>query len=204
MAERRALTRTSRLLRDWLPTLAIIALVFVARSTLADHSHVPSGSMEPALVPGDHVVVNKMGYGLRIPFTKRVVALEAPPDRGDVVIFDSPDSGERLIKRVVAVGGDRVAVHRGRVFINDEPVFRHDRPDAEIYGELTVPLNLEHGGGPGLPPTRIPEGHALVLGDHRGNSRDGRFFGLIPYDEIYGRAAGVFWRSGKGPLWQPL
>ena len=79
-----------------------------------------------------------------------------------------------------------------------------DFPRAELIELFGLQARLEHGGGPELPPATVPEGHALVLGDHRGNSRDGRFFGVIAYGEIYGRAAGVFWRSGEGPLWQSL
>ena len=109
-------------LRDWLPSLLLIALILVARSTLADHYHVPSGSMEYALMPGDHVLVNKAAYGLRIPFTKQVVAMEDAPARGDIVVFDSPVDGIRLIKRVVAIGGDRVEVRGGRVLIDGQPL----------------------------------------------------------------------------------
>ena len=86
--------------------------MLIARSTLADHYLVPSGSMEHALIPGDHVVVNKSAYGLRVPFTNQVIALQENPQRGEVVIFDSPENDVRLIKRVVAVGGDRVSVKK--------------------------------------------------------------------------------------------
>jgi len=182
----------------------MVCLVLVARSTLADHYHVPSGSMEPALMPGDHVVVNKAAYGFRVPFTKQVIALSDRPERGEVVIFDSPLEDIRLIKRVVAVAGDEVAVRRGRVFINGEALGLPSDPDTEQYGSRLVHLNLGKGGGPDLSVTTVPENHVLVLGDHRGNSRDGRYFGTVPMNEIYGRASGVFWRRKDGPLWQSL
>lgn len=74
----------------------------------------------------------------------------------------------------------------------------------EQYGTQQVPLNLADGGGPDLPPTLIPQGQVLVLGDHRGNSRDSRYFGTVEVDELYGKAGAVFWRRSSGPLWKDL
>ena len=193
-----------RVFRDWIPSLVLISLMLIARSTLADHYYVPSGSMEHALIPGDHVVVNKSAYGLRVPFTNQVIALQENPERGEVVIFDSPDNGVRLIKRVVAVGGDVVAVRNGRVSINGQSLTTPDNPSVEYYGSREVRLNLVDGGGPDLPATRIPAGQVLVLGDHRGNSRDGRFFGTVPVQALYGRATAVVLRQNDGLLWQVL
>lgn len=196
--------RAHKIFRDWLPSLLLLLLMLVARSTLADHYYVPSGSMENALVPGDHVVVNKSAYGLRIPFTKQVMALKQSPQAGEVVIFDSPDNDVRLIKRVVAVGGDHVALHDGRLMVNGVTLSTPDRPLVEHFGERTVLLNLDHGGGPDIKGLTVPEGQVLVLGDHRGNSRDGRYFGTVPVSELYGRAVGVFWTTNEGPVWQDL
>ena len=193
-----------RILRDWIPSLVLISLMLIARSTLADHYYVPSGSMEHALLPGDHVVVNKSAYGLRVPFTNQVIALQENPERGEIVIFDSPDNGVRLIKRVVAVGGDVVAVRNGRVSINGQSLTAPENPLVENYDSRQALLNLVDGGGPDLPATSVPEGHVLVLGDHRGNSRDGRFFGTVPVQALYGRATAVFLRQNDGLLWQSL
>jgi len=196
--------RVQKIFRDWFPSLLLLLLMLVARSTLADHYYVPSGSMEPALSPGDHVVVNKSAYGLRIPFTKQVFALERLPQAGEVVIFDSPDSDVRLIKRVVAVGGDHVELRNGRLQVNGAPLSPPDQPAVERYGERIVPLDLDAGGGPDIEGMMVPEGQVLVLGDHRGNSRDGRYFGTVPVSALYGRAIGVFWTTNEGPVWQDL
>ena len=193
-----------RAARDWLPTLLLIVLLLAARSTLADHYHVPSGSMEAALLPGDHVVVNKAAYGLRIPFTKQVLAFAEAPQRGDVVILDSPDDGVRLIKRVVALGGDTVDLRSGRLSINGRPLAATGQAGVETFGDHTVILNLDAGGGPDIRELVVPEGEVLLLGDHRGASRDSRWFGTVPVGELYGRAAGVIWRSGEGPTWRSL
>ncbi len=193
-----------RILRDWIPSLVLISFMLIARSTLADHYYVPSGSMEHALMPGDHVVVNKSAYGLRVPFTNQVIALQENPQRGEVVIFDSPEKDVRLIKRVVAISGDRVSVIKGRVVINGQLLVTPQDPMIEVYGSREARLNLSDGGGPDLPETRVPQGHVLVLGDHRGNSHDGRFFGTVPVSELYGRATGVFLRQSDGLIWQSL
>ena len=197
-------SKAHKIFHDWLPSLVLISFMLIARSTLADHYFVPSGSMENTLIPGDHVVVNKAAYGLRVPFTNQVIALQEDPQRGEVVIFDSPESGIRLIKRVVAIGGDQVSVKNGRVSINGQLLVIQQSPLVENYGSRQAPLNLADGGGPDLPAIRVPEGHVLVLGDHRGNSRDGRFFGTVPIGELYGRATAVFLRESDGLLWQPL
>lgn len=197
-------SRLERIARDWIPSLLLLALLLVARSTLADHYHVPSGSMEPALMPGDHVLVEKAAYGLRIPFTRQVIAMRDEPARGDVVILDSPDDGVRLIKRVVAVSGDHVTLRRGRLAINGQPLASPDAPFTERFGDREIDLNLDAGGGPDIAGMVIPEGEVLLLGDHRGASRDGRWFGTVPATEIYGKARGVFWRKGEGPGWYRL
>lgn len=193
-----------RILHDWIPSLVLISFMLIARSTLADHYYVPSGSMEHALIPGDHVVVNKSAYGLRVPFTNQVIALQENPQRGEVVIFDSPENDVRLIKRVVAIGGDHVSVIKGRVVINGQSLVTPQNPMIEIYGSREARLNLADGGGPDLPEIQVPQDHVLVLGDHRGNSHDGRFFGTVPVNELYGRATGVFLRQSDGLIWQSL
>ena len=196
--------RAGKVFRDWYPSVLLILLLLVARSTLADHYHVPSGSMENALVPGDHVLVNKAAYGLRVPFTKQVFALQNDPQRGEVVVLDSPDSDVRLIKRVTAIGGDHVVLRRGRLVINGEPLHLPGNPNVEWFGDRSVELNLDAGGGPDIRGMTIPEDHVLLLGDHRGASHDGRYFGTVPVEELYGRAKGVFWRSSEGPTWRAL
>lgn len=190
--------------REWLPSLLLLSLLLVARSTLADHYHVPSGSMEYTLMPGDHVLVNKAAYGWRIPFSKQVIFTGSQPRAGEVVVFDSPTSDARLIKRVVAVGGDHVALKRGHLLVNGHALSLPGNSHAEQFDDRIAELNLTSGGGPDIHGMVVPEGHVLVLGDHRGNSSDGRFFGTVPVSELYGRASAVFWRRDSGPVWKRL
>jgi len=196
--------------RGWLrrelpPLLLTIALLVVARSSFANHYVVPSGSMEPTLLPGDRVVVDMSAYGVRVPFTEVELLARGRPAPGDVVVFKSPADGTRLIKRVVAVGGQTVELVDGRLRI-DGRTLQPDPGDAstERFGDRIVRLDLADGGGPDIVPSTIPEGMVLVLGDHRGRSADGRWFGLVPQRAFYGRALGVYWRSGDGPVWRRL
>ena len=199
-------SRPSRF-RFFLREAASIALLLLGlmmvRSTLADHYHVPSGSMEPTLVPGDRVVVDKRNYGLRVPFTGIALTAGNPVQRGEVVIFDSPRDGTRLIKRIVAVAGDTVAIRNGRLHINGRVMAHAARLDVEVIGDRLVALDLSDGGGPDFFGT-IPEGKLLAVGDHRGNSLDGRIFGLIDATSVYGRAVAVYFRKGDGFTWRSL
>lgn len=193
----------ARLRRELTPLLLTVALLVVARSSFANHYHVPSGSMEPTLRPGDWVLVDMGAYGLRMPFTGKVLVPRGRPRPGDVVVFHSPADGTRLIKRVAAVGGQTVALADGRLVVDGRPL-SPPGGDVERHGARLVRLDLSDGGGPDIPPQRIPPGMVLVLGDHRGDSADGRWFGLVPEEAFFGRAVGVFWRRGQGPVWERL
>ena len=181
----------------------LITAVLAARSTFADHYHVPSGSMEPTLMVGDRVVVDKLAFGLRIPFTHIKLTQGDSVAAGEVVIFDSPRDGKRLIKRIVAVGGDTVAIDNGHLVINGEAKSLLGEQNIEMIGDRIVSLNLEDGGGPDFRQL-IPAGKLLAVGDHRGNSLDGRIFGLIDEKSVYGRAIAVYYRSGDGFVWNKL
>ncbi len=110
-------------IRQELFSLAVVlAAVTAARSSLADHYYVPSGSMENSLIPGDRVFVDKTAYGFRIPLTKIDLFGARTPERGEIAVFDSPRDGTRLIKRIVAVGGDVVTIKDGRLSINGNPL----------------------------------------------------------------------------------
>jgi signal peptidase I len=213
---------TSSRAKWWISELislaVVLAAVTAARSSLADHYYVPSGSMQYTLMDGDRVVVNKMSYGFRIPLTKIDLFGSSTPERGEIAVFDSPEDGTtRLIKRIVAIGGDRVTVVNGQLSINGQPL--GDRT-VEHFGERDALLNLttqpayNRGGGPNFEGV-VPQGMVLAMGDHRGNSNDGRKFGFISEKELFGRAVAVYYRSGNcgwfdvpcivdGFTWMPL
>src|SRR3546814_8802729 len=105
-----------------------------------------------------------------------------------------------LIKRVVAVGGDRVALEDGHLSINGQPLAEADALDVEYFGDRRARLNLDMGGGPDIDDLVVPPGQVLVVGDHRGISVDGRYFGPVPASALYARAVGVIWGQGEGPV----
>lgn len=176
-------------IRPVLQVGAFAAAMFVVRASFADHYRVPSESMEPNVQVGDHVVVSKASYGLRLPMTTTYLARFREPARGDVVVLEA-DGPDVLLKRVVAVAGDVVEVKDGHVRIGGTSVSE-------------PPLGLDSGGGPDFGPVRVPDHEILVLGDNRGNSRDGRTFGWVDENRVLGRVVAVVTRDGSF-TWQPL
>lgn len=182
----------------------LLLLMLVFRSSFANHYVVPTGSMQPTLQPGDRVLVDMRAYGWRLPLLGTPLAATGQPQAGDIAVFTSPHDGVRLIKRIVALPGDRVAVRDGHLWINGQPSAVPGAAGMERIGRHLVRLDLADGGGPDLAEGLVPPGQALVVGDHRGNSFDGRMFGLVPLSAFYARAIAVYWRRGEGPGWHRL
>jgi signal peptidase I len=200
-AQAKTTSRAKWWIHELISLAIVLAAVTAARSSLADHYYVPSGSMQYTLMDHDRVIVNKMSYGFRIPLTKIDLFGSSTPTRGDIAVFDSPEDGTtRLIKRIVAIGGDHVVVRNGQLSINGEPL--GDR-QVEHFGDRDALLNLNSGGGPDYE-VDVPPGMVLAMGDHRGNSNDGRKFGLIDERELFGRAVAIYYRRGDGFTWKPL
>jgi signal peptidase I len=197
-------SKPRRIARE-LGVIAAFALVLMsARSSLADHYTVPTGSMLPTIELDDRIVVNKAAYGLHVPFTTTYVTRFDGPQVGDVVVLDSPEEAKVLLKRVVGVPGTRVEVRGGQICIDDQPAPVEQRAGGlyERLGGVLHQVRLTNDGGPDYGPVTIPEGRYLVMGDNRGDSHDGRSFGLVSREAILGRAMGVFWRGG--PAWDGL
>jgi signal peptidase I len=194
-----------RVFRELTSVFAAAAVALVARSSLADHYVVPSGSMLPTVQLQDHVVVSKLAYGVHLPLVPGYVARFGGPERGDVVVLTAPDTGIVLLKRVVALPGDTVQVRDGHIEVNGKAVRVEEREGLsyETLGTARHVLGLDDGGGPDFGPETLPGDRYLVLGDNRGNSRDGRYFGLVTRDAILGRVKGVVVRGGQ-PTWISL
>ncbi|HEY0713077.1 MAG TPA: signal peptidase I [Polyangia bacterium] len=201
------------MLRQAATLFGFCTVLLAARSSLADHYFVPTGSMIPTVAIGDRVLVNKVAYSLRLPFSTVTVASFAQPTPGDVVVLDSPEDGRTLLKRVVAVPGDEVEVSGGQLRINGRVVPVEGNGDSgptalpaaliERLGKIAHPIQLTNGGGASLGPIRLPADEFLVMGDNRGESHDGRAFGPVKREAIRGRAWSVWLRDGR-PCWRPL
>ncbi len=200
-----------RLNHFWLEyrTLFYFLLVMVLfRSAVADWNQVPTGSMKPTILEGDRVVVNKLAYDLKVPFTGWEVGRWADPGRGEIVTFYSPSDERLLIKRVIGTPGDIIAMRNNQLFINDEPA-TYGELDQEIvrqldlyqrhrhsffveqYGDKKYPVMMkpaEPNHYNSFGPLEVPENHYLMLGDNRDSSMDSRAIGLVSRDRITGRA----------------
>src|SRR2546421_2529771 len=110
--------RLMQLWQEYRSLVLFVVLMIIFRSALADWNDVPTGSMNPTILEGDRIFVNKLAYDLKVPFTTWHVAEWADPGRGDVVVFYSPVDGERLVKRVAAVPGDTVAMVNNQLVVN--------------------------------------------------------------------------------------
>jgi signal peptidase I len=223
-------TSLKSLWREHKGFVLFVGLMFVFRSAVADWNYVPSSSMNPTLVSGDRVIVNKLAYSLRLPFTLQHLVRWDAPHPGDVITFDSPADELNLIKRVVAVAGDVVEMKNNALFINGKPVTRslvqesRSLPsetgpvDAQIWREQLGPVAIEVARLPqanrytGFEPVTVPVGHVMVLGDSRDNSNDSRFIGFIEIRRITGQAVRVavshnpdaFYLPRAGRWWLPL
>ncbi|WP_214000954.1 signal peptidase I [Arsukibacterium sp.] len=197
--------KLKQLWRDNRGLIVFISLMFVFRSAVADWNDVPSGSMQPTIEIGDRILVNKMAYDLRLPFSTVSMLKLADPKRGDIVIFASEAADNRLVKRVVGMPGDVVAMQQNVLSINGKRVdYTESDPAAETEAGNELLLTEQLGGishavklapvSSGLAnfaPVQVPEGHYLVLGDNRDNSADSRVIGFVPRHEIIGRAGKV-------------
>ncbi len=200
-----------RLWRQWRVTVFVILFVVVpVKSSLADWNWVPTGSMNPTILEGDLIYVDKVAYDLRVPLTLHRLARWSEPQRGDVVVCLSPDDGTRLVKRLIAGPGDTVELRSNVLLLNGQPL-AYDKAVTNYAGQL--PEDLARGcivamedlgrtvhpviSIPGIRamrnfgPVTVPDGYYFVLGDNRDVSRDSRFFGFVPRQAILGRARAV-------------
>jgi signal peptidase I len=197
-----------------LPIAVIVIVLTTFRSAVADWNDVPTGSMKPSIMEGDRIFVNKLAYGLKVPFTTIHLARWDTPRRGEIVVFFSPEDGTRLVKRVVGLPGDRIELRNNRLFINGKGVEYEPLKDGSIINSLSnnergnYSYQVEELAGHPHPvmeaqadfnPYRwfgaitVPAGHYFVMGDNRDHSRDSRFdgVGFIPEDLIVGRSSRV-------------
>lgn len=196
--------------REWRVFVIFVILMLIFRSAIADWNHVPSGSMEPGILEGDRLVVDKIAYDIRWPFTLTRIARWGHPERGDIVTFPSPESSDLLIKRVIAVPGDTVQLERNRLSINGtEAAYTRLSPkevaaiplrygDAfhymyeELLGDRRVVMWAKQRRPDHAPwsfgPLTIPEGMYFMMGDNRDRSSDSRSIGFIERRRVIGRA----------------
>jgi len=166
------------------PILIAILIALFIRTFIVQAFKIPSSSMEPTLQVGDHILVSKFIYGIKIPFTHFKLFDFKTPQRGDTIVFIYPqDKSKDFIKRVIGVGEDRVDIEGSKIYVNG-------RPMEDPWGYYDVKNEWRRNLGPVGPFEHVvvPKDHLFVLGDNRDNSQDSRFWGFVHINEVKGKA----------------
>jgi signal peptidase I len=200
-----------RLWKEWRVTIFFIVFVIIpVKSSLADWNWVPTGSMNPTILEGDLIYVNKVAYDLRFPLTLHRIAKWSNPQRGDIVVCFSPHDGARLVKRVIGQPDDVIELRNNTLYVNGEPA-GHTKIDPKYKKQLPDNLKeksilaMEDLDGLTHPimsipsitairsfgPVVVPQGNYFVMGDNRDNSKDSRYFGFVERKSIIGQAKGI-------------
>ncbi len=169
--------------REYAETLVIaLAIALFVRSFVVQAFKIPSSSMEPTLLVGDHILVNKFLYGIRIPVIGKKIFPFSQPRRGDVIVFIFPnDRSKDFIKRVIGLPGEKVEIRERKIYINDRLI-------EDPWGKYFPPERLINVG-----PEMVPPNALFVMGDNRNNSEDSRYWGFVPLDDVLGKAFVMYW-----------
>jgi signal peptidase I len=171
--------------------LIALVLAFIIRSFIVQAFKIPSGSMIPTLLVGDHILVNKFIFGPQIPFTKIRLFSFQHPHRGEVVVFLEPTEKKKdFIKRVIGLPGETIQVVNRKVYINGKPL---KEEKYAYHASSRLVRGLDNYG-----PTKIPENCYFMMGDNRENSSDSRVWGPVPFELMKGKAFMIYW-SWNGP-----
>jgi len=172
----------------WEYTKAIgmaLILSLIIRASIVEAYKIPSGSMIPTLLIGDHLLANKFVYGIRIPFFEKKILALSNPQKGDIIIFSSPqDPSKNLIKRVIAVEGDLIEERNKQIFINGKPL---DEPYVQHTDHSLIDMRDSFGLH------LIPKSKIFTMGDNRDQSYDSRFWGYVDINNIKGKALIIYW-----------
>jgi signal peptidase I len=173
--------------REWLEALAVaVLLALFIRTFVVQAFKIPSGSMIPTLLVGDHILVSKFTYGIRLPVVDIWVLGPRAPRRGDIIVFKYPyDESRDFIKRVIGLPGEVVEIRSKQVYINGKPL-------QEMYPLYRDPVD-RHAPGEVYGPITVPSDKLFVLGDNRDQSQDSRFWGFLDIHKVQGAAFIIYW-----------
>ncbi|CAB5094020.1 Signal peptidase I (EC [Olavius algarvensis associated proteobacterium Delta 3] len=172
--------------------IAIVLALFI-RTFIVQAFKIPSGSMKETLLIGDHILVNKFVYGVKIPFLQKILIPVKTPRRGDIIVFRFPEEPDKdFIKRVIGIPGDVVEIKSKQVYINGKPM-NHDfgmHNDPRVIPGMIQPRD-NYG------PKTVPDNGYFVLGDNRDHSYDSRFWGFVDLQAVRGKAFMIYWSWDK-------
>jgi signal peptidase I len=210
----------AKLWRDNKGLVAFIFLMVLFRSAVADWNVVPSGSMLPTIREGDRILVDKMAYDLRIPLTHVAIAHLHDPQRGDIVTIDSSAAHELIVKRLIGLPGDRIAMRDNVLYVNGVRAAYQPLRLAPLPGDALSPGDYLSERFDGVShvvrlsevspsprssfgPVTVPAGEYLMLGDNRDDSADSRYFGFFPRSELMGRTRRVAYSLDPDHFYKP-
>jgi signal peptidase I len=175
--------------REYIESLLIAALIALfVRGFIVQAFKIPSSSMEPTLLVGDHLLVNRLSYVTKVPFTDTVLLDLGKPARGDVVVFRYPvDRSKDFIKRVIGVEGDVIRIKDKVIYVNGK---RMNDPHAHFAEEAVIPGVFSQRDNFG--PVTVPKDSYFCMGDNRDRSLDSRFWGFVKKDDLVGRALIIY------------
>jgi signal peptidase I len=187
-------------LRENIEVFIVAALLALfIRTFIVQAFKIPSGSMKETLQIGDHILVNKFIYGVKLPFLLTTIMPLKDPQKGDIVVFKFPEDPKKdFIKRAVAVAGDTIEIIDKQVFVNGE---RQEHPFAEFKDKGIVPpctqmqksMGFDRCNKDNYGPVTVPEGKLFVMGDNRDHSYDSRFWGFVDLKVVKGKAFMIYW-----------
>lgn len=196
--------RTKGRLRENIEAIVIaVILALFIRTFVVQAFRIPSGSMEDTLLIGDHILVNKFIYGVKLPFTDMTLVPISNPERGDVIVFKYPEDPKKdFIKRCVAIGGDVVEGRDKKLYVNGDPV---DEAHAKFTDNRSIAKRFSQRDNFG--PITVPEGKIFAMGDNRDNSHDSRFWGFVDLEAVKGEAFLIYFswnKQAKNLRWSRL
>ena len=183
-------TRTKSKIQEYVEAIIIAILIALfLRTFVVQAFKIPSRSMVPTLLVGDHLLVNKFIYGVKIPFLRKTLIPVTDPQRGDIIVFIYPqDRSKDFIKRVIGVGGDTIEIKNKNIFLNGK-----EYTDAHgIYSDNVIyPGTIQPRDNFG--PVTVPRGALFVMGDNRDESADSRYWGFVDLKDVEGKAMIIYW-----------
>jgi signal peptidase I len=187
-----AIPRTKGKLRENIEAILVaVVLALFIRTFIVQAFKIPSGSMKNTLLIGDHILVNKFTYGIKVPFIKKTLIPIGEPERGDIVVFTYPrDPSKDFIKRVVGIAGDTVEIKNKNVYVNGKRI--NDKKYA-IYTDNSKSIFHANNMRDNMVPVKIPDNSLFVMGDNRDNSHDSRFWGFVDLQNVKGEAFIIYW-----------
>jgi signal peptidase I len=173
--------------------IVAILIAFFIRTFVVQAFKIPSGSMKPTLLVGDHLLVNKFIYGVKIPYFRNTIIPIGDPKRGDIVVFIYPeDRSKDFIKRVIGVAGDTIEIRNKKIFLNGLP---YEDTHGVYVEDFIIPGTVQPRDN--MPLVTVPKGKIFAMGDNRDQSYDSRFWGFVDLKDVMGKAMIIYWSWNK-------